>query len=217
MLTNYHDFFIYTDASPVARILHPRYCNHDVNAVSRLLRHADSVLGDAYKLVLSGGGLITMDADQDVPVITPTRGEPMLDYLLASADTIIQSIRTMTPALNRDYIIGLDLIVRSRKRGQFALFLDQSGKDHVVWKGYPYGGEDRWLAGFGTDMGRQSPRTLQTNLGKTGILVCHDAQTFNRKNRAAVMNTTRTTDRQAGRQALVLWIRSLLKINRAMC
>lgn len=53
-----------------------------------------------------------------------------------------------------------------------------------------------WLAGFGTAIGRNSPRIVSTSLGKGIVLVCHDSQAYNHRNRANVRKALRKTPRR---------------------
>jgi len=97
----------------------------------------------------------------------------------------------------RDYIIGIDVFADASTVGQFAVVIRQRGEPLVVWKSFPVTDEAKYLAGFGTPQGRCAPRIVQTTVGASLILVCHDAQAFNHRNVALVRKATRETPRLA--------------------
>ena len=96
---------------------------------------------------------------------------------------------------NRDYVVGVDVISDGRGIGQFVALLSRGDVADIAWKSYPVGEESEWLAGFGTERGRACPRAVNTSLGTTLALICHDAQAYNHRNRALVERASSTTHR----------------------
>jgi hypothetical protein len=112
--------------------------------------------------------------------------EAALDRLLSKCANVASPILSRLPQTTRDYLFGIDFISGGNGVGQFGL-LARAGKGHtIVWKSYPAGTEANTLAGFGTAKGRLCPRVFDSNIGRAMVLVCHDAQAFNHRNKALV-------------------------------
>jgi hypothetical protein len=101
------------------------------------------------------------------------------------------------PPSSRDYIFGIDFVSNNSGVGQFGVLARENKVQAIIWKSYPVGTEDNSLAGFGTAKGRSCPRVFDTNMGRTMVLVCHDAQAFNHRNKALVGRAFGQTARSA--------------------
>jgi hypothetical protein len=103
----------------------------------------------------------------------------MLAHLTGLVEAESEALRRLIGEFCRDYIIGFDVWFNRKNVGQFAAVLLQDAAPVIVWKSLPFNDEDRYLAGFGTPLGRESPRFVRCSLGKAAVLVCHDAKAFN--------------------------------------
>ncbi|MCJ7544228.1 MAG: hypothetical protein MUP47_06635 [Phycisphaerae bacterium] len=182
--------------SEVAQLLYPRSIErHDVALLSRLLARMETLCGaetPSVRVVVTGGGLLEL---------LPSTGRPPGGWgLRAASDRANEAAAAFKEALSqakRDYIIGVDVFAGPRTVGQFACVVRQGREPVIVWKSFPVGQEANYLAGFGTLDGRCSPRIVETAVGKSLILVCHDAQAFNHRNIGLVRKATQETPRRA--------------------
>lgn len=72
----------------------------------------------------------------------------------------------------------------------------------LVPKRFPVGEEARFLAGVDAQTPLPYPRVVTTLVGPTLLLVCHDAQAYNHRNRASVAQAHRATPRSRAIQEL---------------
>jgi hypothetical protein len=187
--------------SPVAQLLHPLcIARDDISIMSDILQRVDQHLSEqtkGVKLVVSGGGFIEINHHQTY-ISTTWRSPQTLKDLKILVQTKIQPVATALKHSKRDYIIGVDVFDTNDKGGgQFAVLIRKGKISAIVWKSYPTVKEDRHLAGFGTDLGLNSPRIVDTNLGKVGkvgkaiLLICHDSQAYNPRSKATASRPAR--------------------------
>ncbi len=173
----------------VAQVLHPLWvARGDISAMTDTIIQIDEALSkkpESIRLVLTGGGFIELEAKRNFTsreVQTEQLLDELLDYVKEKTIPLLRAMKSF----QRDYIIGVDVFMRDYGIGQFALGIRQGNLVSTAWKSYPTTDEANWIAGFGTEKGRQAPRYYSSNLGETFILVCHDAQAFNHRNIALV-------------------------------
>lgn len=182
----------------VAQLLHPLWiARNDVPSMGNILKAIDNELSalPEVKLMVSGGGLIEIYMN-DYFSNKFWRAEETLKRL---TNFVLGKVKFIAEALKnsaRNYIIGVDVFDKHKTGGgQFAVVFSNGDIKTVAWKSYPVLDEANWLAGFGTSKGRQSPRIVSTVLGKTMVLVCHDAQAYNHRNKALVNRAQSITPR----------------------
>lgn len=192
---NLTGFTIKGNQGYIAQLLHPYSASRDAGQVAPLLRIINNKLGKEVKLVISGGGLVEITKSSEEIGIKDKKSEEMLNELIKIVEKEIEPISTLMEKFDRDYIIGVDVIIDDEPVGQFAVVYSKE-KQRIIWKSYPIGNEDQKLAGFGTSDGRNSPRIVSTSIGKGIILVCHDSQAYNHRNRANVSRAKHPTPRK---------------------
>ena len=189
---SFSGFYIKGSQGPIAQLLHPCWVSRNVSQVLPFLKEIDNKLNKDIKLVLSGGGLIEIIKSSKEIKIEDWNSEEMLETLVLLVQKELQPIPNFTKKNNREYIIGVDVAIKNSKEyygvGQFAVVFS-GGLQSIVWKSYPVEDEHKWLAGFGTNGGRNSRRIVSTSLGKGIVLVCHDSQAYNHRNRTNVRRT----------------------------
>lgn len=175
--------------SQIAQLLHPVcIARDDVDRMADLLHQVDSLLDSSapgVRLVLTGGGFLEFLLDES-RTSRRWRSEDTLEDL---AQRCLISLAPAFDSLSlspRDYVIGVDFVSGDYGVGQFAVLVRSGTHPTITWKSYPVDSEGNTLAGFGTPKGRSAPRIAKTALGTTLLLVCHDAQAFNHRNRALV-------------------------------
>lgn len=186
---------------PVAQMLHQFWiARNDISLMSNALRMVDDqlfLLTSGVRLVVSGGGFIEIFHTKTYSPKT-WKSEKILDELTDVVRARMQLVATALKDSERDYVIGVDVFdMQKTGGGQFAVFLSAGEISTIAWKSYPFGKEEsKWLAGFGTDKGRNSPRIVSSALGKAMLLVCHDSQAYNHRNSASVSRAYSPTHRQ---------------------
>lgn len=195
------------EQGPVAQLLHPfGITRHDIPVTSSVLQMADdqlSLLTTGVKLVVSGGGFIEVSQDKAYSPKT-WKSEKTLDELEDLVRTKMQLVATALKGSERNYVIGVDVFdAQDIGGGQFVAFLSAGEVVTIAWKSYPVGEESKWLAGFGTDKGRNSPRIVSSDLGKAMLLICHDSQAYNHRNMALVRRANSPTHRQQAINSMV--------------
>jgi hypothetical protein len=146
----------------------------------------------SVRVVVTGGGFLEFLPNADRPL-----GNSGLRAVSDSAKEAAAAFNEALSQAKRDYIIGVDVFADPRTVGQFACVVRQGRDPVIVWKSFPVGQEANYLAGFGTLDGRCSPRIVETAVGKSLILVCHDSQAFNHRNIGLVRKATQETPRRA--------------------
>jgi hypothetical protein len=184
----------------VAQLLHPiLVARDDIETMShdlQLVEEQLSLSAPNVKLVISGGGLIEIYLSKSY-TRKSWKSEDTLNELIEIVQPKIQRVAAALRESRRDYILGVDVFdVNNIGGGQFAVLVRAGEVKTIVWKSYPVGEESKWLAGFGTEKGMNSPRMISTVLGKTMLLVCHDAQAYNHRNQALVSRAHIPTPRQ---------------------
>ena len=197
---------------PVAQMLHPFWiARNDISAMSNALQMVDdqlSLLTSGVRLVVSGGGFIEISHTTTYSPKT-WRSEKTLDELTDVVRARMQLVATALKDSERDYVIGVDVFdTQDTGGGQFAVFLSAGKISTIAWKSYPVGEESKWLAGFSTDKGRNSPRITSGALGKAMLLVCHDSQAYNHRNSALVSRAYSPTHRQQAINSMVKMIKA---------
>ena len=196
---------------PVAQMLHPFWiARNDISVMSNALRMVDdqlTVLTSGVRLVVSGGGFIEISHTKTYSPKT-WKSEKTLDELIDLVRAGMQLVATALKDSERDYVIGVDVFdTQDTGGGQFAVFLSAGEIKTIAWKSYPVLKESKWLAGFGTDKGRNSPRIVSTALGKIMLLICHDSQAYNHRNSALVSRAYSPTHRKQAINGMVKMIK----------
>jgi hypothetical protein len=174
----------------IGRVFHPEGGFTPIAAGAVLTQLIASLKGRGAEILVTGGGFIRIDSPSKV-----WDNLPQLTELVKDCAT---NVLTRIPGPDLDLSFGVD-VVRGRCRvpGQFGVFIRRgSNVPQVVWKSYPVLKEDISLPGFGTPLGANSPRFVDSSLGTVGLLVCHDAQVFNHRNQALVGRAHSSTPRQ---------------------
>jgi hypothetical protein len=183
---------------PIAQILHPDWLYRDsISRMSQLVLAIDSHLTeveDVSRAILTGGGFIQI-SESDRRFSELSNEHVRFEEVHSTAYKIAERLKEYCAGANRDLVIGLDLVINNRGVGQFAISLSKGQLLGIVWKSYPVMDEWKWLAGFGVDVGMKAPRFVDLEIGKTMILVCHDSQAFNHRNKALVARANRRTPR----------------------
>jgi hypothetical protein len=154
-------------------------------------------------MLLTGGGFLTLNYPHAPPRPGLVLQNGFLQQLGAwTENELVDVIQTIKQSCgNRDFVIGVDVLVNEQGSGQFALRIGRDGHT-LVAKRYPVSKEDRYLAGFEATSPVYAQRVVQTTLGLALLLVCHDAQAFNHRNQESVANATRITPRARAIQEL---------------
>ncbi|MCL0048265.1 hypothetical protein M1N20_02305 [Dehalococcoidia bacterium] len=195
--------FLRNQGGPVAQILHPLSLKRDdVFLMSDRIKKVESRISKEapdVKVVVTGGGFVEIHADGLV-ARREWRSQKCLERLLAFVEERLTPFTEALGGARRDYVIGIDVLIDDWRIGQFPIgqfaVVFVTGKiESVVWKSYPVKKEADFLAGFGTCKGRRSPRFVTTSLGKSLILVCHDAQVYNHRSHVLVHSAHGPTPR----------------------
>ncbi|MCL0037108.1 hypothetical protein M1N15_00555 [Dehalococcoidia bacterium] len=190
--------FLRNQGGPVAQVLHPLGVERDdVFLMSDRIKKVESRISKEapdVKVVVTGGGFVEIHADGLV-ARREWRSQKCLERLLAFVEERLTPFTEALGGARRDYVIGIDVLIHGRGIGQFAVVFVTGKIESVVWKSYPVDKEADFLAGFGACKGRRSPRFVSTSLGKSLILVCHDAQAYNHLNQARVHRAHSPTPR----------------------
>jgi hypothetical protein len=164
-------------------------------AIEHLLRAA-AELPKETGVVLTGGGFIKLEYPHTGQSLRMIRQAAFLqqlgDWTERELDAALCAIARSKSG--RDVVIGVDVFVNGMGSGQFAMWVGRSGRA-LVAKRFPVNGEDRYLAGFDSTSPLYCQRIVATAVGPTLLLVCHDAQAYNHRNRALVRNASWTTPR----------------------
>lgn len=185
---------------PVAQLLHPDWISRDdPDQIGRLLLQTEELLSAQapdVKLVLTGAGLLEVLLHEHRD-FRHWKTEAALERLCSQCRDAASHVLSHLPHASRDYIFGVDFISEDSGVGQFGVLARENKVQAIIWKSYPFGTEANSLAGFGTGKGRLCPRVFDTNMGRTMVLVCHDAQAFNHRNKALVGRAFGQTARSA--------------------
>jgi hypothetical protein len=178
----------------VAQIAHPWQSTINSTQAARLLPTIARLLPSSVLLLLTGGGVLTLARAQ--PGLSPRqmRSAPFLNDLHNWTLNQINGLIATLRQTERDWVVGVDVLVNGHGTGQFALVITSESSD-LIWKSFPVGDEDQVLAGFGSATGAASPRIVNGRLGRMLVLICHDAQAFNHRQLALVGRARQPTAR----------------------
>lgn len=181
----------------VGQVAHPVNAGWDPCEAVEVLLAAATKLPDETRVVLTGGGFLTLNFLPTAVSRPVIRKGDFLEYLSGwtweKLKTVIYSIEQNRDG--RDFIIGVDVKVSSWHSGQFALWVGNAGKS-LIAKRNPYAGEASYLAGVESDTPlHHGQRIIDTLAGPALVLICHDAQTFNHRNRGSVGTAQTETPR----------------------
>jgi len=147
------------------------------------------------QLLVTGGGYISLDYPKtslsDADLRRPEFLAKLHRWTLAQLSDVLRAIGE---APERDLVIGVDVLVNGLGSGQFALWVGRAGSA-LIPKRFPVGEEAKHLAGVDALRPGPYPRVINTRLGPTLVLVCHDAQAYNHRNRGAVRRALERTPR----------------------
>lgn len=191
--------FLCNEGGPVAQLLYPHWMARDdasfMGDILANVEHQCVTNADDVRVVVTGGGFMEIRSGASTRN-SYWRTEKGLDTALSHVEKAASILADAIKGSQRDYVIGIDVLVGEHGVGQFAVVITRNGGTSTIWKSYPVGDEARFLAGFGTPKGRGSPRIITTAIGSSLILVCHDAQAFNRRHFALVNKTSSSTPRK---------------------
>lgn len=178
----------------------------------QILLEIDKRADKSTRLLLTGAGLI----EYNVHDIDSSRANLLSERTLKAMTDVVRSetadlVRTLSSESTRDFVFGVDVTVGkgALKSGQFAVVVRaKQSSATIVPKMLPVGDEDARLAGFGTLASQTAPHIVETALGRTLILVCHDAQCFNHLTIARARNANATTSRQLAIDAMESQLRA---------
>ncbi len=190
----------YVDGGDVVQVLYDYDTTIDVAAAERILLDIDKRCGDDVKLILTGAAFIWLPCPKTSDDGAWLRSKAGLDKLTELVRAATQElVKALASKGSRDFVVGVDLYVGEDEdchAGQFAVVVRHGVPDgQIISKALPVGGEAGYLAGFGTSHGRAVPHVVETALGRTLVLVCHDAQAFNRLTWARIQNAHGVTSR----------------------
>jgi hypothetical protein len=182
-------------SGPVAQVAHPISMKWNPRvATDTLIAAAEKVPNDVVLLV-TGGGYISLDYPKnwlsDADLRQPSFLATLHRWTLAEVSDVI---RVIGEAPERDFVVGVDVSVNGPGPGQFALWVGRGGCA-LIPKRFPVGEEVKRLAGVDAPQPVPYPRIVNTRLRPTLLLVCHDAQAYNRRNRGAVLRARKSTSR----------------------
>jgi hypothetical protein len=188
---------------PVAQVSHPTDIAWSPGEAGQLLLSAAAELPVNTKVVLTGGGFLTLTYPHPPPSPRLVLQGAFLQQLTAwTEQELLDVLRAVEQGRReRDFIIGVDVLVNGNGSGLFALWIGQGGWA-LVAKRFPVNGEDRYLAGVEANVPVHGPRIVQTSIGPALLLVCHDAQAYNRRQRGSVGNASWVTPRARAMQEL---------------
>jgi len=171
----------------VAQVLHPQWMRRtDIRQIGRILKEVSekvSAQSSDVRLIVTGGGFIEIEHNKTYSARS-WRSEQVLNEITGVVQATMRPVAALVSD-SLDYVIGVDVTGNAGCSGQFAVLLKAGKVAGVAWKTYPTSAESTHLAGFGTEEGRNSPRVVSTSLGKTLLLVCHDAQAYSDLRRKA--------------------------------
>lgn len=181
---------------PVAQVAHPTSLEWKTSriAAETLLLASKKVPRDV-RLLLTGGGYISLSYPKTT---LPCSSIRKADFLTKLHDWTLTQLSEVVDVVNRapdhDFVIGVDVSVNGRGCGQFALCVSRHTRT-LVPKRFPVNDEAKHLAGVDAVQPFPYRHVVNTRLGPTLILVCHDAQAYNHRNRASVQRAKRLTSR----------------------
>jgi hypothetical protein len=192
---------IVSGVGSIAQVAHPTSLKWTAKEALETLVRAASKLPESVELLIAGGGFVSLTYSGEQQSKSQMRQPKFLtrlyDWTLASITDLLLSV----PVSNRELVFGIDVDVRGVRSGQFMAWVGRS-ELILIPKRYPSGAEAEFLAGVDAAYSSSYPRVVDTKVGRTLMLVCHDAQAFNRRHRANV-------DRAKGATARTLAIREL--------
>lgn len=164
-----------------------------------ILKEIDQRCDPGVKVVFTGAAFMWFRCPEIPSAPRYLKTEAALDALTKVAREKTRAlVQQLSSQSQREFIVGVDLYVGAEERhaGQFAVVI-RPGRDHaeIVPKMLPVGAESAYLAGFGTKAARQARHVVDTALGRTLVLICHDAQCFNHLTEARTANASEKTPR----------------------
>ncbi|MBA2435931.1 MAG: hypothetical protein H0V54_12780 [Chthoniobacterales bacterium] len=178
----------------VAQVAHPTSLRWTATQALETLVRAASKLPESVELLIAGAGFISLAYGGKQESKSQMRQAEFLARLHDWTHATITNLLLSVPASNRELVFGIDVDVQGVRSGQFMAWVGRSGLV-LIPKRYPSGAEDRFLAGVDAAHSSSYSRILDTNVGPTLMLVCHDAQVFNHRNQANVKRAKRVTAR----------------------
>jgi hypothetical protein len=181
---------------PVAQVAHPISLRWTPRVAAETLIAASAKVPNNVFLLVTGGGYISFD----YPDARLSDGELRHTAFLATLHRwtlaqLSEVLGLIGDAPERDFVIGVDVSVSGRGSGQFALWVGRRDEYALVPKRFPAKEEAGHLAGVDAPQPGPYPRVVNTRLGPTLLLVCHDAQAYNRRNRGLVLKARKSTSR----------------------
>jgi hypothetical protein len=186
---------------PVAQVGHPISLLWTPKEAINTLLAAAAELPRNVRMLVTGGGYISLDYPRVVTNDAEIRQPEFLSKLHAWTLSALSDVILAVGTPERDLVIGVDVSVNAGCSGQFALWIGQAGSA-LVPKRFPVGSEAKFLAGVDALHPGPYPRVVTTRVGRTLVLICHDAQAFNRRNRANVARAKQPTARMRAIQEL---------------
>nr|MBK7070517.1 hypothetical protein [Deltaproteobacteria bacterium] len=173
----------------------------------RVLLDIDTRCDQNVKMILTGGAFMWLcrpDISRTPKHLLSVAG--LKELTDAVRDGTRSLVKGLSSRAKRDFVIGVDVYVgedEDRHAGQFAVVIRRGvSTATIIPKMLPVGGESSYLGGFGTNEARQVSHVVDTALGRTLVLVCHDAQSFNHFTKAKIDNADVVTHRERAVNAM---------------
>ncbi len=179
---------------PVAQVAHPVELDWTPRVAMDTLLAAVPKLPPSVHTLVTGGGFVSLVYPYAKRGTASVRQPNFLDDLHAWTMSELAGVIESSGKPEVDLVVGVDVEVNDRGSGQFALWLGGAGMA-LVPKRFPVSEEVRYLAGVDALQPGPYQRVVNTRLGPTLLLVCHDVQAFNRRNRANVRRAKQVTVR----------------------
>lgn len=179
----------------IAQVAHRRTRPFDTQTAATVLSKVSSKLPDKTRIVITGGGFVSLEYPR-TSVPHPTRREQkFLDHLRSwTLKKVAPLVSALQKTQKREFLVGVDVLVGGEGSGQFGLWVGESGPI-LVSKRLPVEKESVYLAGVDTSQTTNGPRVVESSIGRVMILVCHDAQAFNHLTKHRVQRAQTLTPR----------------------
>ena len=181
-------FSIEAHGPEIAQVAHPKAQPFDSEGAAKVLTELSQVLPESVRMIVTGGGFVTLTYDGEAPKKSIRRKTAFLETLRKWTSARVKDlVAALRKVEGREFLVGIDVLVDGDGSGQFGLWIRQTGST-LVSKRFPVNNEATYLAGVEAEQQERGPRVVKSTLGTAMVLVCHDAQAFNHLTIARVNN-----------------------------
>jgi hypothetical protein len=189
--------------SSVGQVAHPVSIRWSPRDAVTALVEATTQIPSTVGVLITGGGFIQLSYPQVSFGDRELRQTAFLSKLHAWTLSELTATAELAKSSRCDLVIGVDVNLNGRGVGQFVAWFGSAGTGlALVPKRFPVGDEARFLAGVDARQPFPYPRVVTTQAGSALLLVCHDAQAYNHRNRANVARAKQITARSRAMQEL---------------